>query len=120
MTPPASQPAAAARITLRPIGSPLPLGAFALVPSGLLLAGLQLGWFATAETTAIPLLLLGFAVPLQLVSSVLAFLGRDALVGTGFGSCCQGARAALISDGAIQPPSCPISPSRARPAHRRR
>lgn len=74
-----------ARVTLRPIGSPLPLGAFALVPSGLLLAGLQLGWFTEAEATAIPILLLGFAVPLQLVASVFAFLGRDALVGTGFG-----------------------------------
>jgi uncharacterized protein len=73
-----------ARVTLRPIGSPLPLGALALVPSGLLLAGLQLGWFPEDQTTAIPLLLLGFAVPLQLVASVFAFLGRDALVGTSF------------------------------------
>jgi hypothetical protein len=32
-----------ARITLRPIGSSLPLGAFTLVPAGMLMAGLQLG-----------------------------------------------------------------------------
>ncbi len=74
-----------ARVMLRPIGSPLPLGAFALVPSGLLLAGSQLGWFSTTDQKMIPLLLLGLAVPLMLVASVLAFLGRDALVGTGFG-----------------------------------
>jgi succinate-acetate transporter protein len=74
-----------ARVTLRPIGSPLPLGAFALVPSGLLLAGLQLGWFRPTDAKTIAFVVLGFAVPLQLVSSILAFLARDPLVGTGFG-----------------------------------
>ena len=74
-----------ARVTLRPIGSPLPLGVFALVPSGLLVAGFQLGWFATTDMKTIGYLLLGFAVPLQLLSSVLAFMGRDTLVGTSFG-----------------------------------
>jgi succinate-acetate transporter protein len=74
-----------ARVMLRPIGSPLPLGAFTLVPAGMLLAGLQLGWFSPHDAKAIPLLILGFAVPLQLTSSLLAFMGRDALVGTGFG-----------------------------------
>src|SRR4051794_1548362 len=74
-----------ARVVLRPIGSPLPLGAMALVPSGLLLAGLQLGWFPDSETASIPYLILGFAVPLQFAASILAFLGRDAVVGTGFG-----------------------------------
>jgi uncharacterized protein len=83
--PSACLPGTVARVTLRPIGSSLPLGALALVPSGLLLAGLQLGWFSDADAAAIPYFLLGFAVPLQLVASVLAFLARDALVGTGFG-----------------------------------
>jgi succinate-acetate transporter protein len=70
---------------LRPIGSALPLGAFALVPSGLLLAGEQLGWFSIADERMIPFLVLGLAVPLMLIASVFAFLGRDALVGTGYG-----------------------------------
>jgi succinate-acetate transporter protein len=74
-----------ARVTLRPIGSPLPLGVFALVPSGLLLAGLQLQWFAVSDMKTVGYLLLGFAVPLQFASSILAFLGRDSLVGTTFG-----------------------------------
>ncbi len=74
-----------ARVTLRPIGSPLPLGAFALVPAGLLVAGLQLGWFPAADGKTVAYLLLGFAVPLQFVSSLFAFLGRDSLVATGFG-----------------------------------
>jgi uncharacterized protein len=74
-----------ARITLRPIGSPLPLGAFTLVPAGMLMAGLQLGWFTPAQAKSIPLLVLGFAVPLLLLASIFGFLARDALVGTGFG-----------------------------------
>jgi hypothetical protein len=77
--------ATVARVTLRPIGSPLPLGALALVPSGLLLAGTQLGWFSASDQKMLPFILLGFAVPLQLVASIFAFLGRDSLVGTGFG-----------------------------------
>lgn len=74
-----------ARVTLRPIGSPLPLGAFTLAPAGLLIAGLQLGWFPVTDGKTVAYLLLGFAVPLQLVSCIFAFLGRDSLVGTGFG-----------------------------------
>src|SRR3954454_17343521 len=74
-----------ARVTPRPIGSPLPLGVLALVPPGLLLSGLQLGWVATSDAKAIAFVMLGFAVPLQLLASTFGFLGRDALVGTGFG-----------------------------------
>ncbi len=77
--------ATVARVMLRPIGSPLPLGAFTLVPSGMLVAGYQLGWFPASDGRSIAFVLLGFAVPLQFLSSVLAFLGRDALVGSGFG-----------------------------------
>jgi succinate-acetate transporter protein len=74
-----------ARVMLRPIGSPLPLGVFALVPTGLMLAGVQLEWFAPTDIKTVGYLLLGFAVPLQFSSSILAFLGRDTLVGTSFG-----------------------------------
>lgn len=74
-----------ARVMLRPIGSPLPLGALALVPAGLMVAGSQLGWFSPTDEKLIPFVLIGFAVPLQFVASVFAFLGRDSLVGTGFG-----------------------------------
>ena len=77
--------ATVARVVLRPIGSSLPLGAFALVPSGLLLSGLQLGWFTDADAKSIPFLLLGYAVPMQLIACVFAFLARDSLVGTAFG-----------------------------------
>jgi uncharacterized protein len=77
--------ATVARIMLRPLGSPLPLGAFALVPAGMLLAGFQLGWFAQRDAKMVAVLVLGFTVPLQLMSSIFGFLSRDALVGTGFG-----------------------------------
>lgn len=77
--------ATVARVTLRPIGSPLPLGAFTLVPAGLLIAGLQLGWFPVTDGKSVGYALLGFAVPLQGLASVLAFLGRDSAVGSGFG-----------------------------------
>ena len=49
------------------------------------MAGLQLGWFTPSQAKSIPLLVLGFAVPLLLLASTFGFLARDALVGTGFG-----------------------------------
>jgi hypothetical protein len=74
---------------LRPIGSALPLGAFTLVPAGMLMSGLQLGWFSPAQAKAIPLLLLGFAVPLQLLASTFGFLCCDAHVGHGIRDLCR-------------------------------
>jgi len=73
------------RIVLRPIGSPLPLGVLALVPAGVLLGVMQLGGIPVTETKTVALLLLGFVVPLQLVCSVLSFLARDTIAGTGLG-----------------------------------
>ena len=57
------------------------LAAFAwrvhLVPAATLLAGPQLGWFGSMDEKTIPLLILGLAVPLQMLARVLGFLGRD-------------------------------------------
>jgi uncharacterized protein len=74
-----------ARITLRPIGTPLPLGFLALAGGTLLLSGLQLGWLAPADGQQVGLLLIAFVFPLQLVASVFGFLGRDVAAGTGMG-----------------------------------
>jgi succinate-acetate transporter protein len=69
-------------VTLRPLGSPVSLGLFGLAAATFTLAGLQLGWVRPAEGTTVGLLLLGFAAPSQLLASVLAFVARDAVVGT--------------------------------------
>jgi succinate-acetate transporter protein len=77
--------AARTRIVLRPIGSPLPLGLLALAPAGLLLSCYQIGAFTPAEGRTVAVLVLGFAVPLELLSAVLCFLARDTLAGTALG-----------------------------------
>jgi uncharacterized protein len=75
----------AARIVLRPIGNPLPLGFLALAAATLLVSGLQLGWLATDQGQDVALILIAFVFPLQLVTSVFGYLGRDVVAGTGMG-----------------------------------
>jgi uncharacterized protein len=76
---------APARIVLRPIANPLPLGFLALAAGTLLVSGLQLGWLAPSDGSDVALILLAFVFPLQLVACVLGFLGRDIAAGTGMG-----------------------------------
>jgi succinate-acetate transporter protein len=73
------------RITLRPIGSPLPLGFLALGGASVALSGLQLGWVPIAESKQVAVAVLVFAVPLQLLAAVFGFLARDSVGGTGMG-----------------------------------
>ena len=75
----------AARIVLRPIGNPLPLGFLALAGGTLLVSGLQLGWLQQEEGEQVALILLAFVFPLQLVASIFGFLARDVVAGTGMG-----------------------------------
>jgi len=75
----------AARIVLRPIANPLPLGFLALGAATLLVSGLQLGWLAAAQGRDVALILIAFVFPLQLVASVFGFLARDVAAGTGMG-----------------------------------
>lgn len=75
----------AARIMLRPIGNPLPLGFLALAAATLLVSGLQLGWLASDQGRDVALILIAFVFPLQLVTSVFGYLGRDVVAGTGMG-----------------------------------
>ena len=75
----------AARIVLRPIGNPLPLGFLALAGGTLLVSGLQLGWLEPKDGQHVALILLAFVFPLQLVASIFGFLGRDVVAGTGMG-----------------------------------
>jgi uncharacterized protein len=76
---------AAERVILRPIGNPLPLGFLALAGATLLVSGLQLGWLASSQGRDVALVLIAFVFPLQLVTSVFGYLGRDVVAGTGMG-----------------------------------
>ena len=75
----------AARIVLRPIGNPLPLGFLALAGGTLLVSGLQLGWLKPPDGQDVALILIAFVVPLQLLASVFGYLARDVAAGTGMG-----------------------------------
>jgi succinate-acetate transporter protein len=75
----------AARIMLRPIGNPLPLGFLALAGGTLLIAALQLEWLAPTDGGDVALILAAFVFPLQLVASVFGYLARDVVAGTGMG-----------------------------------
>ncbi len=82
---PSAAVAAAARVVLRPIANPLPLGFLALAAGTLLLASLQLRWLAPADGEQVALILVAFVFPLQLVSSIFGYLARDVVAGTGMG-----------------------------------
>jgi uncharacterized protein len=73
------------RVMLRPIGNPLPLGFLALAGGTLLVSGLQLGWLSATDASDVALILIAFVFPLQLVTAVFGYLGRDVVAGTGMG-----------------------------------
>jgi uncharacterized protein len=75
----------AARVVLRPIANPLPLGFLALAGATLVVAALQLGWIDPTEGQAVALVLLAFVFPLQLSASIFGFLARDVIAATGMG-----------------------------------
>ena len=78
-------PTGVTRVVVRPIGTPLPLGFLGLLVATLGFSALQLGWVPPSQTAAVALGVLGLTVPLQLLSSVLGFLARDPVAGTGMG-----------------------------------
>lgn len=75
----------APRLILRPIANPLPLGFLALAAATLVVSGLQLEWLPADQSTAVGLILLAFVFPTQLLASVLGYLARDPVAGTGMG-----------------------------------
>lgn len=80
-----SDASVATRIVLRPLGSPLALGALGLVLATGVLSAVQLGWVPRTETHVAAITALAATAPLQLVSSIIGFLDRDTVVGTGMG-----------------------------------
>ena len=87
-------PAQSARIMLRPIATPFPLGFFALATASLLVAGQELHWLGPSDHETVALCLVAFAFPLQILASIFGFLGRDTVAATGFGV--QGATWLLV------------------------
>ncbi|GAA2038156.1 hypothetical protein GCM10009740_32850 [Terrabacter terrae] len=75
----------AARVVVRPLGNPLPLGFLALMVATTGLAMLQLHVVAPEQGRVVAIGVLALTVPLQLVACVLGFLARDPVAGTGMG-----------------------------------
>ncbi len=73
------------RITLRPIANPFALGFVGLAVATIIASGIELDWVRTFETHSAAVLILAFAPVLQILSSVVGFLARDAVAATGMG-----------------------------------
>lgn len=84
-SPPPAVPAAATRVVLRPVATPLPLGFLALAVATTGFAAVQLGWVAPDQGRVVALGVLVLTVPLQLVAAVVGFLARDPVAATGMG-----------------------------------
>ncbi len=80
-----ADPRRAARVVLRPIASPLPLGFLALAVATTAFASVQLRWIPATEGHTVALGVLLLTVPLQLVACVMGFLARDPVAATGMG-----------------------------------
>jgi uncharacterized protein len=73
------------QVMLRPLANPLPLGFLALGVATLLLSGVQLQWLPPEDAATVAVILFVFVAPLQLLASILGFLARDPVAGTGMG-----------------------------------
>jgi hypothetical protein len=73
------------RVVVRPYGSSIPLGLFALGIGMFLYAALDAGWLKATQGHSIGLLLAGFVAPLELVATIFAFLARDTVAAATLG-----------------------------------
>ena len=74
-----------ARVNLRPIASPMPIGFIGLAGGTITLAALNLGWIPKSEGTNVALALIAFVFPLQLSAAIFGILSRDGVTGTAMG-----------------------------------
>lgn len=72
-----------ARVNLRPIASPLPMGFVALAIATVAVAAINLGWIPANEGDAVAFALLAFIAPLQAAAAVFGALARDGVAATG-------------------------------------
>jgi uncharacterized protein len=75
----------AARIYLRPIGSPLTIGMSGLAIASLVQSGVDLKWIPTSEALQAGLILIAVPFVLQLLASILSYLARDGAAGAATG-----------------------------------
>ncbi|HEY6935054.1 MAG TPA: hypothetical protein VI452_16760 [Marmoricola sp.] len=78
-------PDGVARVFLRPLATPLPMGFLAVVIATTSFAAIQLGWVAPTAGPVVSRVVLFFCVPLLLLACVFGFLSRDPVAGTGMG-----------------------------------
>jgi hypothetical protein len=69
-------------VTVRPLGSVLPLGILTFGIGAAVTAALSLGWLPVSESRSAYMVLLTFVVPIQAIAAVFAFLSRDTPGGT--------------------------------------
>jgi uncharacterized protein len=74
-----------ARVVLRPLATPLPLGFLGLVLATTTFSALQLGWIPPEQGRVAAITAVAATVPLQLLASVVGFLARDPVAATGMG-----------------------------------
>lgn len=77
--------AAATRIFLRPLATPLPLGFLGLFVATIVLSGLELGWVPETQGDVMAIGILVLTVPVQFIACIYGFLVRDLVAGTGMG-----------------------------------
>lgn len=68
-------------VALRPIGTSLPLGYLAFALGMIVLVADSLGWIKN-EQLLVGVLLASYVFPLQLIATIMAFLGRDTVGAT--------------------------------------
>jgi succinate-acetate transporter protein len=75
----------AARVFLRPIGTPLTLGMAGLAVGSFVDSGLELRWVVPSQALEIGLVLVSVPFILQVVACVFSYLARDGAAGTSLG-----------------------------------
>ena len=74
-----------ARIVVRPLATPLPLGLYAFGIGMLMLAAQSAGWVPIDQGKDVGLIIASFVFPLESAAAIFAFLARDAVAATALG-----------------------------------
>lgn len=80
-----SRAPAEARIVVRPLATPLPLGLYSFGIGMLMLAAQSAGWIPIEQSKDVGLIVATFVFPLESAAAIFAFLARDAVAATALG-----------------------------------